>query len=662
MPPDPEILGPSQSPGLVRVRDASGVEREVPAVVLSRLGMRADLRAGDQAVASMQPPSAPRTADLAGSARGRADSAFAMDTPQPAEVATDAPAAPTAVDRAAAGTLRGAQDAMAGAAGMGGAAGAVATQLDTLGGAVDASVARVQAAQEAAGPEWSAAIARQTQEREQTVDRYQQLSTAAALGDVAARSALADMALSGDQQAVEAYRRAQLQQQIVGSSGGGGGGGGPRVTRTETTRLQQPARPVTAEEQAALAQAAEEQDIAEREATVSMAQAAEAEAGALAETARALQSAQSQVDALEQRRQQAEQARQAELMRRQRELDRAASEVASRQIEPGRLFAKGETRNRVAGALGILLSGFADAITGGDRGLTTALSIINTAVDRDIEAQRGNVAIAQQGVASGRALLGDMQAIFGDQKAAEDATRATMLEGVERDIMALQLQATSDAQRAQLQQLLASIQAQKAEARANAVRAGIPMTDIVIEQRQQAGGGGGGRRPTEIPDLPDTGVQLAERRALADQEAAVDETIRSLDRMSELLDEGSLVGPVAGRLPFRRAMSENAREFDQLSQQLTMSMREDVLGPGTVTESEREMLFDAVGLQSTLPADDVRRAVRTMRDRLLRKQAAARRGVGQGAVAEAERRAPGETEAVTRQRGDLATELGGTRR
>jgi hypothetical protein len=659
--PDPEILGPSQSPGLVRVRDATGREREVPAVVLSRLGMRADLRAGDQATQAMQPPAAPRTADATSAITTAAQGTLATPPPRrraPAPTATDAE--PSTADSVAGSILRGAQDVWGELTGADRASENIADVLGVVGEEVDTNVARVQAAQEAAAAEADAAMARVAQERTQTVDRYQQLSTAAALGDVSARSALADMALSGDQRAVEAYRRAQVQQQIVGSAGGGGGGG-PRVTRTETTRLQQPARPVTPEEQAALQQAAEEQDRAEREATVSMAQAAEAEAGALAETARALQSAQSQVDALEQRRQQAEQARQAELMRRQRELDRAASEVAARQIEPGRLFAKGETRNRVAGALGILLGGFADAITGGERGLSTALGIINGAIDRDIEAQRGNVAIAQQGVAQGRALLGDMQAIFGDQKAAEDAARATMLEGVERDITALQLQATSDAQRAQLQQLLAQIQAQKAEARASAVRAGIPMTDIIIEQRQQAGGGGG-RRPTAIPDLPGGDVQLAERARLAEQDSAIDESIRSLDRMAALLDEGALVGPVAGRLPFRRALSASAREFDQLSQQLTMSMREEILGPGTVTEAEREMLFDAVGLQSTLPAEDVRRAVRTMRDRLLRKQAAARRSVGQGAVAEAERRAPGEAEAVTRQRGDIATELGGTRR
>jgi len=652
MPPDPEILGPSQSPGLVRVRDASGVEREVPAVVLSRLGMRADLRAGDQATQAMQPPTAPRTVQAP------------VAAPETATDAAPAPASAPATfsDASAAAQFRGAQDIVRGTidAVTGGAGTTVSRALgETLADVQRGTVAAQQrqgGVQQEAAPVVDATVAEVAQRDQSARAQLASLEQAAIGGNEQAVYQLFRAAQNGDVDAAQALDRARAFQGV-----GGGGAGGPRVTRTETTQLRTPARPVTAEEQAALAQAAEEQDRAERDATVSMAQAAEAEAGALSETARALQSAQSQVDALEQRRQQAEQARQAELMRRQRELDRAASEVASRQIEPGRLFAKGETRNRVAGALGILLSGFADAITGGDRGLTTALSIINTAVDRDIEAQRGNVAIAQQGVASGRALLGDMQAIFGDQKAAEDATRATMLEGVERDIMALQLQATSDAQRAQLQQLLASIQAQKAEARANAVRAGIPMTDIVIEQRQRTGGGTGQRR-IEIPDTPESNVQLAERARLAEQQTATDETIRGLDRMDALLDEGAMVGPVASRVPFRSLLSSSAREFDQLATQLTMSMREDVLGPGTVTEGEREMLFNAVGLTSNLPAEDVRRAIRDMRAKLMRRQAAARRSVGTEAVRESERREPAESEAVTRRTGDMAEELGGTRR
>jgi hypothetical protein len=459
--------------------------------------------------------------------------------------------------------------------------------------------------------------------------------------------------------AAQAMDRARAFQGM----GGGGGTGGPRVTRTETTQLRTPARPVTAEEQAALAQAAEEQDRAEREATVSMAQAAEAEAGALAETARALQSAQSQVDALEQRRQQAERARQAELMRRQRELDRAAAEVASRQIEPGKLFAKGETRNRVAGALGILLGGFADAITGGERGLSTALGIINGAIDRDIDAQRGNVAIAQQGVAQGRALLGDMQAIFGDQKAAEDAARATMLEGVERDITALQLQATSDAQRAQLQQLLSQIQAQKAEARASAVRAGIPMTDIVIEQRQRTGGGTGQRR-VEVPDTP-TPAAAGERQAVAQAIALAEADVADAEEALRLLDETIQVGRIAGAALGQDGVlsalrSEDARALDEILGRLARTPTREAFG--AANPEQMSMIQQQEGLTRDRSPEAIRRAVERRAQLARASLEAARLGASTGAVREVTQRRPQEREAVTRESGSLGMEIPGARR
>jgi hypothetical protein len=394
---------------------------------------------------------------------------------------------------------------------------------------------------------------------------------------------------------------------------------------------------------------------------LAMSREVEAEAGALVDTADAITRAQAEVNQLERQRQEAERARQTELRRRQAELDRVAGEVASKQIDPSRMFARGETRNRIAAAVGLALGGLADALRGGgDSGIRSALAVINQAVDRDIEAQRSNVGIAQQGVAQKRALLDDMRRTLGDEAAAEDATRALMLEGVERDIRALQLAATSDAQRAGLDRLLAEIQQQKAAARQSAIMQGIGTTDIVVQREQRQGGFGGGGRAT-LPDLPDTGVQLAERTRLAEQDLAAEETVRDLDNMARLLDEGALVGPIASRTPFRTALSRNARQFDRLATRLTMQMREDVLGPGQVTEAERGILFDAVGLQSELPADEVADIVREMRDKLLRRRAAMRRSVGSDAVSEAERRNPQERASAQAQLGDAAAALGGTR-
>jgi hypothetical protein len=578
-----------------------------------------------------------------------------------------APEAParTRGDAMSAAQLQGAQSVARGVldAATGGAGSRVldvtANRLGDASEATDAAGQRQVEQQQQVAPQADAAAESVAQQRADDASRLRQLSDLAASGNDTAARQLADLALSGNQAAVEEYRRAQVQAQMTPR--GGSGGGGERLTRTETTALQVPARDATSEEAAALQGARATQDQAERDAMLAMSREVEAEAGALVDTADAITRAQAEVNQLERQRQEAERARQTELRRRQAELDRMAGEVASKQIDPSRMFARGETRNRIAGAMALAFGGLADALRGGgDSGIRSALAVINQAVDRDIEAQRSNVGIAQQGVAQKRALLDDMRRTLGDEAAAEDATRALMLEGVERDIRALQLAATSDAQRAGLDRLLAEIQQQKAAARQSAIMQGIGTTDIVVQREQRQGGFGGGGRAT-LPDLPDTGVQLAERTRLAEQDLAAEETVRDLDNMARLLDEGALVGPIASRTPFRTALSRNARQFDRLATRLTMQMREDVLGPGQVTEAERGILFDAVGLQSELPADEVADIVREMRDKLLRRRAAMRRSVGSDAVSEAERRNPQERASAQAQLGDAAAALGGTR-
>jgi hypothetical protein len=671
--PPPRIIGQSATPGLLDVETADGSTRAIPAWMAPRLGLSADLAAGDVAVQQMQPPEAPMlaqapTVDI-GDVRMMSDAAPAPTVQigdvrmMPAE--PPAPARQSASEAMTQAQYRGAQDVFRGAldAVTGGAA---STVTRALGGALadaqrgtEAAQARQAAAQEAAAPEAEATGAEVAQRAQQSRAQLAALEQAAINGDAQAVYQLFRSAQTGDVDAAQALDRARAFQ----GTGRGTGGGGPRVTRTETTRLQQQARPTTPEEAAALRQAAEEQDRAEREAMVATAQAVEAEAGALDETARAMQSAQSRADALERRRQQAEQARQAELMRRQRELDAAASQVASRQLDPGRLFAKGETRNRVAAAVGIVLGGLADAIRGGDAGLGSAMALVNSAIDRDIEAQRGNVAIAQQGVAAQQSLLQDMRRTFGDQQAAEEATRATMLEGVERQIQALALQATSDAQRAQLAQMLAEIQAQKAAARQAAIMGGIPMTEVVIEQRQRAGGGGAGRR-LEIPATPEPAA-AGERQSVAEAQAAAQADIDDAEQALALLDRTIQVGRIAGSAlgsdgVLSSLRSEDARALDETLGRLARTPTAEAFG--AANPEQMNMIQQQEGLTRDRSPEALRRAIERRAALARRRLEAARLGASTGAVREVTQRQPQEREAVTRQSGSLGTEIPGARR
>lgn len=650
--PPPKVLGPSQRvPGLYDVETERGVF-PMPRETLVLHGLGAQLREGDAAVQQMQPAPAPQLAnlgaDIATAARG--DLAPPPPRAAPAPAASDAP---SATDRVVGGAVGLAQDAAEGIVDAAGLRNVQTRMLAQAGASTDARAQQMAEAQRRAAADADRAIAAQAQTQTQTTNRLRQLSNAAAMGDEAAARTLADMALS-DPAAAEEWRRAQVQAQIAPS--GGGGGSGTRVSRTETTRLQTPARDATPEEAAALRDAQMRQDQAERDAMVAMSREVEAEAGALTDTADAIMRAQAEVDQLERQRQAAERARQTELRRRQGELDRLAGEVASKTIDPTRVFAKGETRNRLSAAIGLALGGLADALRGGgDSGIRTALGMINQTIDRDVEAQRANLANAQAGLQAKRQLLGDMRATLGDEAAAEDATRALMLEGVERDIRALQLAATSDAQRANLDRLLAEIQQQKAAARQSAIMQGIGTTDIVVERRQRAGFGGG-RRRVDLPDLPED-ASAAERAAVATGMAEAQADIESADEALRLLDETSQVGRYMGTTDTLR--SADARALDEALTRLALTPTRDAFG--AANDAQVEMMQQTWGLTRDRDPEQLRAAIQRRRRLAEAKLEAARLGASRGAVREVQQRRPEERAGTQRDVGDAAAALGGTR-
>lgn len=652
--PPPKVIGPSQRvPGAYDVETERGVfPMTRDALVLNGLGSA--LRGGDSAVEAMRPAPGPQTADAT----------VSIGDVSVSPVAPEAPAR-TRGDAMAAAQMSGAQQAVRGvldAATGSGASRVLDMATDRLAAtsqATDAAGQRQAAQQREAAPQADAAAEGVAQSQAQAQAQYAALEGAAMRGDQQAVYDLFRRAQQGDVDAAQALDRARAFQRPSG-----GGGSRDRLTRTETTTLQVPARDATPEEAAALRDAQMRQDQAERDALVAMGREVEAEASALTDTADAITRAQAEVDQLERQRQAAERARQAELRRRQAELDRAAGEVASKQIDPSRMFARGETRNRLAAAVGLALGGLADALRGGgDSGIRSALTVINQAVDRDIEAQRSNVGIAQQGVAQKRALLDDMRRTLGDEAAAEDATRALMLEGVERDIRALQLAATSDAQRAGLDRLLAEIQQQKAAARQSAIMQGIGTTDIVVERRQQIGGGGGGRRVV-IPDTPEAGAPAAERQAIAEAEAAARADIEDADRALALLDSTIQVGRFAGSAlgedgVLSSLRSSDARELDEVLGRLARTPTAEAFG--AANPEQMRMIQQQEGLTRDRSPEQIRAAIERRRRLAQARIEAARVGAGREAVREVQQRRPEERAGTQREVGDAAAALGGTR-
>ncbi len=131
-------------------------------------------------------------------------------------------------------------------------------------------------------------------------------------------------------------------------------------------------------------------------------------------------------------------------------------------IDPGRFYAKSSTPSKILGILGVALSGFAAGLKGGQN---QAISIIEHAVDQDIEAQKATAANLRGGLSDQRGLLAEMRTNFGDERQAEAAAKAAYLQRAGYELDKLAATSKSDEIKARAESLRAGIDSKYAELR-----------------------------------------------------------------------------------------------------------------------------------------------------------------------------------------------------
>lgn len=275
--------------------------------------------------------------------------------------------------------------------------------------------------------------------------------------------------------------------QATGALGGrgGGGGGGPRTT---TTVRSTAARPVSPETQTDLAVSGAMVEDATREAGETTARWQEGQAATLEQQQR-------QLDEIERGRQRREQDRQDQARMQRRRLETAIAAARDQRLDEDRFFTEGGTPTRILGALAVGIGEAGAALTGGPN---AALEIINSAISDEIDAQRENMAEAGRAVDRESGMLSQMMQLFGDERAAEAATKAAYLERAAMEAERLRALAASEETRAQLDVTIAAIRRQQAELRAQVEQAAQP--EVTTETVIRAGGGSGGRRPLSVGD------------------------------------------------------------------------------------------------------------------------------------------------------------------
>ncbi len=127
-------------------------------------------------------------------------------------------------------------------------------------------------------------------------------------------------------------------------------------------------------------------------------------------------------------------------------------------VDPGRYWASKSTGGKVAGIIGLALGG----LGAGPDGVNRAATMLNNAIDRDIDAQKAEfsarLAKGKAGIDAANTMYGMSRQLFADEVAARAATRASAYALVENEAQKRIAAAKSPEDQARLQVLLGGIQ------------------------------------------------------------------------------------------------------------------------------------------------------------------------------------------------------------
>lgn len=129
-------------------------------------------------------------------------------------------------------------------------------------------------------------------------------------------------------------------------------------------------------------------------------------------------------------------ATEAELVGKQREMDAIRADIAATKIDPQNYFSSAPAWAKVLSILSVGIGGFASGWSGG-RIPNTALAQLNAAIDRDIEAQKANLAKKRGEFGAAQGVYAQVRQKLGDDEQAYNFTRALLLNQGARAAQAL---------------------------------------------------------------------------------------------------------------------------------------------------------------------------------------------------------------------------------
>lgn len=213
--------------------------------------------------------------------------------------------------------------------------------------------------------------------------------------------------------------------------------------------------------------------------------------------------------------QQNEATRLARLKESQDDFNASVKELAGMKVDQGRIWKDKTTGDKIAVGIGVLLGAIGQGLTGGKSNY--ALDVIDNAIERDIAAQKTEIATKGEVLGQKQNAIAMMRQRFGDERLADLAFKEAAMEKVKASILDKMASTKSDAVRAQGQMALSQIAQGSAQRLAEATQisatktAGGEKSTVVVETGKPEKAGAA---PTEFQGkaaMFAAGAELAEK-------------------------------------------------------------------------------------------------------------------------------------------------------
>ena len=276
----------------------------------------------------------------------------------------------------------------------------------------------------------------------------------------------------------------------------------------------------------------------------------------------------------------------------------ASDDFANPKIESNRVWTNMSTGSKILAGIAMALGGYGGALSG--KGDNKALDVINKAIDRDIEEQKFNLQQKSQNmrdqVSVGQSMLGNLRAKFGDDVQAETALRLISNQQVQNKLAKIAAGTESKVVQANLANVVAPLQREQAQL-------GMQLKAQIAEQARKARAFSGqpmsAMDEAELPkeyrealisqrerSVPGFTGQAKDKESASKFQDLVEKSTNALNAVKQL---EAFTTEGMNWTPEKRAEAATQLEL------VVGSLREPILGPGTMQEKEYGRLVKAIG-------------------------------------------------------------------